>query len=494
MGLRINHNISSLNAHRNLTNADRAASKSMEKLSSGLKINRAADGPAALVVSETMRAQVAGLNQAVDNSETAVTMVQTAEAALNEVNNLLTGMRQLAIHASNDGANDEIMLAADQAEIANAIETVDRISQNTQFGTKKLLDGSRGANGITSGDHLEFIDATPNTKSSPVSGYDIKLSQVATQSSITSGALTQEKLDKGERLTIVESGKTMEFVTKKGESIETVVDNLNINFKQNGLELSAEKTVQMEKDADGNPTGKKEEKVTIKHNDFGSDPKFLVTSETAGVFSKEANVTIQSDVGKNVQGTINGQQTIGSGENLTGREGTAIEGLSVRYSGREQIEAGAEKNVGTVTVAQNSLTFHVGANEGQTVSLSVKGIGSDSVGKGVVNDSNFGSLQEIDVTTFQGAQDGLKVIDKAINEISTTRAGLGAFQKNTLESNLVNLKVAAENLTNAESVLRDADMASEMANFTKNQVMQKAGTAMLAQANQSSQQVLSLIS
>jgi len=142
MALRINHNISSLDAWRNLTNTTRKMGVTMEKLSSGYRVNRAADDPAGLVISEQFRAQIAGLNRAVQNSEGSINMIQTAEGALNEINNLLVSMRELAIHAANEGFNDTNQLAADQAEITNAISTITRISSNTQFGTKKLLDGS----------------------------------------------------------------------------------------------------------------------------------------------------------------------------------------------------------------------------------------------------------------------------------------------------------------------------------------------------------------
>lgn len=142
MSLRINHNIASINGHRNMLKNDMAISKSLEKLSSGLKINRAADDAAGLIISEQMRAQIAGLNQAVDNTETAVAMVQTAEGALDEMNTLLNKARELAIHAANDGANDATQLAADQSELDNIVNSITRIANNTQFGTKKILDGT----------------------------------------------------------------------------------------------------------------------------------------------------------------------------------------------------------------------------------------------------------------------------------------------------------------------------------------------------------------
>jgi len=152
MALRINHNIVALDAWRNLTATTRKMGSTMEKLSSGFRINRASDDPAGLVISEQFRAQIAGLNRAVQNSEGSINMIQTAEGALNEINNLLVGMRELAIHAANEGFNDTSQLEADQAEINNAIATITRIADNTQFGTKKLLNGTvSNTTGITTG-------------------------------------------------------------------------------------------------------------------------------------------------------------------------------------------------------------------------------------------------------------------------------------------------------------------------------------------------------
>ena len=142
---------------------------------------------------------------------------------------------------------------------------------------------------------------------------------------------------------------------------------------------------------------------------------------------------------------------------------------------------------------QNSPIFQVGPNAGQTVSVSLSNTNTRVLGKGVINDSGFTSLNELDVRTAQGAQDSLRLIEKAIDDITTNRAQLGAFQKNTLESNLRQLRINVEEMTNAESVIRDADMASEIAEFTRNSIMVQASTAMLAQANQIPQTVLSLL-
>jgi len=165
MGLSIANNVSSLNAQHNLNKASNALAKSTERLSSGLKVNRGADGPAALVISEKQRAQIAGLQQAIDNADKATAVVQTAEGALNEINNLLVKVRGLALDSANAGVNDDDALAANQAEIDNALDTLNRIAINTQFGQKKLLDGSSGIQGLATDADVTMLKTGPETKS-----------------------------------------------------------------------------------------------------------------------------------------------------------------------------------------------------------------------------------------------------------------------------------------------------------------------------------------
>jgi flagellin len=158
--MRINHNISALNTRRHLVTNTQAQAKNLERLSSGLKINRGADGPAQLIISERLRTQQASLKQAIDNNEAGVTVLQTAEGALSEANRSLIHIRELAVHAANEAVNDEFMLQADQQEIDHVLAQVDRIARTANYGKKALLDGSMGANGVTTGANLEFISAT----------------------------------------------------------------------------------------------------------------------------------------------------------------------------------------------------------------------------------------------------------------------------------------------------------------------------------------------
>ena len=305
MSLRINNNIESMNAHRSLLMNDRALSKSLERLASGQKVNRAADDPAALVISEHMRAQVSGMEQAIRNNEVAISLVQTAEGSMNEISSILVSLRQRAISAANVGASDQDMIDANQAEVENGLASIDRVVSSTQFGHYKLLDGTNAAKTITNED-------------------------------------------------------------------------------------------------------------------------------------------------------------------------------------------------GSITT-QEGLRFHVGPNADHMASTSIRDMSTSSLGRVEVaegempNKSNFMSLADIDVRNEQGAQDALAIIDQSLTEVATVRGELGAFQKHTLESNLTSLQVAAENMTAAESTIRDTDMAQELATFTRNQIMTQSATAQLAQANAMPQHVLRLL-
>jgi flagellin len=506
MSLRINNNISALNAHRNLKNNDDKLTRTLERLSSGLQVTRAADGPAKLVISEQMRAQVGGLKQAIDNSETAISLVQTTEANMSEISNLLTSVRQLAIHAANEGTNDEVMLQADQNEIRNALDTVNRISDQAQFGNKRLLDGSNGASGFATGDNLEFVGATLKTQDSSAHGFEVKITQNSTRSGVVgTSALTEEMVESGETLTVIENGRMAKYTSNTNDTVETAVQNLRSEISRNGLDV----------DVFVDDSGI----ITARHREYGSDYNFQVSSSTTGVLSKEADQIESAVMGLDIKGTINGESAIGNGRILNGISGAqCIDGLQIRYSGDEPIGLLAECEVydkvddtasveeqssedipeggvvvGRAFVSQKSLKFQVGANQEQTVGISLGSTHSDTLARGTLNKSGFKSLDGIDVRTFQGATDSLELVDKAINEVTASRGALGAFQKNTLESNLSNLRVASENLVSAESVIRDVDMAAEMAEFTKHQIMSQSATAMLAQANQIPPNVLRLL-
>jgi flagellin len=466
-----------VNAHRNLTQNSEVSAKNLERLSSGLKVNRGADGPAALQVSERLRAQTAGLDQAIENSQVGISLMQTTEAALDEVSRALINARQLAVHAANEAVNDPFMLQADQQEVNHILETVDRIAKDTQFGSINLLDGSAGTNGVTNGAGLEFIGATEKSQSSGVNGYEVTITHASTRAEhVGAKPLSQSVIDAGEQITLTEGGKTANFTTREGETVEQTLNRLGEVIKDSGLAL------ELLRPEPGTTDGKLPQAVHLRHKQFGSEHNFTVASSSGGVLSAKGNTSEMVQNGTDVEGEINGGEASGRGQVLTGAHGAeSVEGVQVRY-GEEKAPAGGF--AGTVTVSQNSRRFQVGANDGQMTAISLRSTHSWDLGKAVSNESGFNSLKDVNVLQADKATDSIRVIDKALEEVNSFRGQMGVFQANSLESNLNYLRIARENVIGSESVIRDADMADEMMQNTRNQIMLQSSTAMLVQANQ----------
>jgi len=471
VSLTIVNNVSSLTAQNNLNRSSNNLSASLEKLSSGLKINRGADGPAALVISEKQRAQIAGLSAAIENSEKAVSLVQTAEGALAEINSLLVKVRSLAIDSANTGVNDDDALAANQAEIANALDTINRIANNTQFGQKKLLDGSAGRSGVTTDSNVTFLTASTDTAAGTfaVAGVVAGTRAEVIATSAQAGNLTAD-----ETITV----NNVAITLNSGMSRTAVQSRINEFTGQTGVVAEDDNAV-------ANST-------RLRAEAFGSSTSVSVISNQSGVGSAGFTTSLQTAVGIDITGTIDGVAASGSGNVLTATSGSA-EGVQLQFavSSTDAVNtvAGA---LGNVSIADNSLTFQIGANQNQTVTVSIDKLNPTALGLGVAN-NQFNTLNDIDVTSASKAQDAIAVIDKAINEVTTTRGTLGAFQANTLESTANNLRATLENTVNAESVIRDTDFAAEIANFTKQQVLVQAGVSVLSNANQTPQLVLSLL-
>ncbi|MFN3191409.1 MAG: flagellin [Aureliella sp.] len=471
MSLVLANNVGALNARNNLTRSSTSLNKSIERLSSGFKINRGADGPAALVISEKQRAQIAGLRQAISNTEKAVTVVQTAEGALNEINSILVKVRSLALDSANAGVNDTDAFAANQAEIDNALDTINRIASNTQFGEKALLDGSAGLVGTPDDADVTFLKGTSDTTAGT---YAVAVTTAAARAT-ASGTAQTGTLAADEVLTI----NGVSITLNAGTTQDGVVARIN--------EFSSLTGVTAEDDPSTATV------TRLRSTEFGADAEISVVSDTAAATTSSGfGTTLTSANGTNIAGTINGAAASGQGNILTSTAGNS-KGVAVR------IAANASNLVETVTGAQgnvaitdNSLVFQIGANQNQTAKIAIADVAADSLGLGVTG-VRFNSLNDIDVTSADKAQETLKVIDSAIDELSNIRGALGAFQTNTLESIANNLRNTLENTVNAESVIRDTDFAEEISKFTNNQILVQAGTSVLSSANQTNQAVLSLL-
>lgn len=504
MSLRVNNNIASVNGHRNMVKNDAMLSKSLERLSSGLRINRASDGAASLIISEQMRAQLSGLGAATQNAETASAMIQTAEGALDEINTLLNKARALAVHAGNEGANDQAQLVADQAELDNIVDSVTRIAENTQFGNKKLLDGSGSvvksasdavASASFGGQYLEAVKdgtiskgfhtlvvtqaATRATSTLTISGTDI----------ITGNDLTlmsgNEQFQKAFTVSIMGSSITVASGTTKSQFLQ----QLNSIGKSAGFSASLTGTT---------GTGA----VTLTATKFGREQFFnlqfiagssgaqtIAGTHTSGV---DSLATIYFNTGADgavaSTGTSNLLNLTGKGFDLFSTQTTGA-GFTLQLSPG----AGTGTYAGALDGTGGGATFQIGANVGQTATVSLSSSRAADIGRGA--SGAYKSMAEVKggALIAGNSDEVLKVIDKAIDDVTTVRGGLGAFQANTLETTLNSLRVSTENLTAAESIIRDVDFAAESANFTKNNILLQASTAMMAQANQLPQNVLQLL-
>lgn len=474
MALSLVNNVASLTAQNNLTKTATGLNSSLERLSTGLKVNRGADGPAALVISEQQRAQITGLQAAADNTNKAVSVIQTGEGALNEINGLLGKARALAIDSANSGVNDSNAQAANQAELSNILSSIDRIASTTQFGSKKLLDGSAGVSGVASIPSTVTVNKV--TTDTVAGSYAIAVTTAAEKANKSAGTAQTGNLAADENLTI----NGIQISLKKGASQQQVVDKINSFKDQTGVTADIDT-------ANGNVT-------RLISNQFGAAASISVVSDTAAAATSTGfGTTVLTDTGVDVVGTINGNAATGVGNVLTATSGVE-KGLSVSLALDSAAAAGADKFTsvtgaqGNVNVTDNSLKFQIGANAGQSVSFSFDKVSTSALGASA--SSLYSNLSQISVAN---GSESLKVIDQAINDVSTLRGRLGAFQTNTLQSNANNLQTAIQNTTAAESVVRDTDFSTEIANFTKLQTQLQAGSTVLGNANQLTTLVATLL-
>ncbi|MCG3085231.1 MULTISPECIES: flagellin [unclassified Anoxybacillus] len=376
--MRINHNIQALNAYRNLAVNQSNTAKNLEKLSSGLRINRAADDAAGLAISEKMRSQIRGLEVAERNALDAISLIQTAEGALSSVHSMLQRMRELAVQASNDTNTAEDRAALDQ-EIQQLKTEITRVATSTDFNKTALLDGTFGT---------KVDQDSSKTTALSVTG----VANITTGGGLKAGTYT-----------------------------------ISWNGTDNVYELT---------DSSSTVIGKATDLAT----DGAGSITFKGWDSTNSKYTGVSLITV----------TTNGAYTLNS---LTG---------NVEITGTES-------------------NFQIGANEGQVVGLSISDMTTTGLG-----------IDSVTVTDHASAQSAISVIDEAIRKVSEERGKLGAYQ-NRLEHTINNLKTAHENLTSSESRIRDTDMAMEMTNFTKNNILNQAAQAMLAQSNQLPQGILQLL-
>ena len=408
MGMVINTNLAALNTYNKLNKNSNAMNSSLEKLSSGYQINSAADDAAGLSISEKMRSQIRGLDQASDNSQNAISMVQTAEGSLSESEDILQRMRELSVQASSDTLTDDDRDAV-QDEIDSLVEEIDRIAGTTQFNTKNLLDGSLSAKNTTAAGNVN-TNASIDLAASALVGLD---NTDGTDLGITASSIITISYTKGGTYT---SYKT----SAAALGLANIASAVSLSF--------------------------------------------------TGTASADT-ITVSSTAASGTAGAIYGLSI--SVQNADG---------STNYTATNSLSAFSETTAAKdIKNTDGTVTVLIGANTGQTINLNIDNMDATSLG-----------VKGLQVTSVDSADSAISVIDSAISKVSAQRSALGAIE-NRLDHTINNLTTASENLTSAESLIRDVDMASEMATYTKYSVMTQAATSMLAQANQEPSQVLTLL-
>lgn len=409
----INHNLGAMNANRNIGINSGNANKSMQKLSSGLRINTASDDAAGLAISEKMRGQIRGLDQASSNAQDGTSLLQTAEGALNETTSILQRMRELAVQSATDtNTNDD--RTAIQSEMTQLESEIDRVGNTTQFNTKNLLDGSMG----------KAVNAA--------------VTNVNTNTALTTATAT------GTALTAL--------LDSNGNSLGiTATDTVSISYVKNG---------------------------TTKSYSFAAGALTLAALGTTDGAAANTDYAVAA--------TAAGVTATAGAAGFTG----AVEGFTVtvkdnagntRTAATNALSAFSETTAADNVRTNGTATLQIGSNTNQNLSIDINDMRASALG-----------VAGLQVGTQTQANVAIKVIDTATKKVSDERAKLGAFA-NRLEHTIANLGTSSENLTSAESRIRDVDMAKEMSTFSKNNILSQAAQAMLAQANQQPQQVLQLL-
>lgn len=481
--MKINHNMSALVANKRLLKSENSLSKSIERLSTGLRINRAADDAAGMAIASKMKTQIKGLDQASRNSSDGISVLETADGALSEVHEMLQRMRELSVQAANDTYMPDD-LEAIQLEINSLREEIDRVSRDTEFNTKNLLDGTLEQRVYPDNRGIKRIDISdsviPNL-------YTVEVTADA-EHAVTEGGVPLAATDvvpAGATGTVVINGAEVEI--KEGETFEQVYNKLRDTAERGEVNLLVVKDLT-------DKTGKPEDagyvpgsvadggNLVFVSNEYGNSAElsikcdnpdlaaFLGIGSDTNTVGKDVEINISAnDVGFGTQATI---LTDGNYVTITDRSG---------FEMKFEVEPGTLGEVNLEVADLGPMTLQIGANENQTMSVRIPEISSKTL-----------YIDKVNVCTVTGADKAITSFDGAIAKVSETRSSIGAYQ-NRLEYTVNSLDLTEENMTQALSRIEDVDMAEEMTEYTKDTILTQAATSVLAQANDLPQQVLQLL-
>ena len=486
---RINTNVPSLIAQNNLNRSNSDLSTRLQRLSTGLRINRGADDPAGLIVSERLRSEIKGMGQAIDNSERASSVIATTEGYLAEVADLLNSIKSLVVNSANTGGISREEIEANQLEIDSAIESITRISNTASFAGLQLLNGS-----------LEYVTSGVNTAN--IAGVDIQGVQFGTNASIGVAVEVTQSAQTGRlflsaptgalasSVTLEVAGKlgvqTLTFVS--GTALSAVIAAVNTVRDTTGISASLRNGASQLSGLYFNSTG------------FGSDAFVSVRKIGSGgaffqTYSAPSGTAQQRDNGRDVSAIINGALATGNGTTVS----LNTPALAVELDLSQTFATTVNGTPSTFRITGGGASFQLGPSitTSQQVGIGIQSVAASRIGGTDVSGGRYflDSLKsgQSNSLILGRTAEASEVLDNAITEVSVMRGRLGAFERNTLQTNSRSLQIGLENITASESKIRDTDFAAETAAMTRAQILQQAGTSVLATANSSAQNVLRLL-
>ncbi len=480
--MRINYNVSAAIANKHLLGIEDNLSASMERLSSGLKINHSKDNPAGMAISNKMKAQIDGLNRASQNASDGISVIQIADGALSETTSILQRMRELSVQAASDATMTPADKEAIQKEITSLKDEVDRISTDTEYNSKSLLDGSldtrvytKNATRVDISDHVKAgqyqlsID-TAATQAGPVTANQNYNSTAAIGASGTM-SINGSKVEIEATDTYAEVFEKIRNAAETGETAVKVETNGALSFTSERYGASATLEIAFDNQQIVTAlgfTGVVEDPENKGSYVYGQvqNGKVIVPSGT------DAEVTLKKPGDGTGFGDTATWRTDGNKITVTDRAGFEMSFLA---------DAGYTGNLDFDVTDIGTMALHIGANEDQETKVRIPEVSCKSL-----------YIDDADVTTVNGAGRGITQFDDAISKVSEVRSRLGAYQ-NRLESTVSSLDTFEENMTGAQSRLTDADMASEMTDYTHQNVLNQAAISVLTQANDLPQQVLQIL-
>lgn len=452
--MRLNHNALAYTANNNLNAINNNLTKSMQRLSSGYKVNKSSDDPAAKAISQRMEAQIRGLSKAVDNSNDGISLIQTAEGALDEVHSILARIRELAVRGANE-VYEEVDRDAMQDEIRQLQEELDRISESTEFNGRKLLNGELNKKGYVDTDGLSIVEIGGDIEPGEY-GITVKATgtQAKTNLTVLAGGTVITKEQAG---TVTING--LEVRVEEGDTGDDVNEKIRNAAAKIGMDYNIT-TGELVSQQSG-----KSQSITVKAT--SDDLRALLGTNQPTVYGTDAKVEFMTDNGKRI-GFADTATIDTDGNRITV---TDKNGFKMVYDAQLDSPTGGIGDATVTVLSAGPMVIQIGNNEGQTLNVNISKTTAESL-----------EINHINVYTNAYASEAIERVDDAVAKISGIRSALGAYQ-NRLDHTVNNLETADENLTSAVSRIRDTDMAEEITEYTQQNVLSQSALQMLIKSN-----------